>query len=156
MHPLNIQPECFSLLSQIMTTRCHCSARWLQTRQITHRVQRWRWVLRDEEAKCSRLCTSVWLISGARGSAVALGYKPEGHGFETRRDELIFSIFQPHWTLGFTHPVTEISIRNSNIVFLGSRARPVRGADNLTANCVANVGSSTSHKPIGLHGLLQG
>jgi hypothetical protein len=32
------------------------------------------------------------------------------------------------------------------------------GAGNLTdtANCVDNVGSSTSHGPIGLHGLLRG
>jgi hypothetical protein len=43
---------------------------------------------------------------------------------------------------------------------LGSRSRSVRKADNLTAICeptdLDNVGSSTSHNPIGLHGLLQG
>jgi hypothetical protein len=36
--------------------------------------------------------------------------------------------------------------------------QPVRGADNLTtisADCLDNVGSLTSHNPIGLHGLLQ-
>jgi hypothetical protein len=41
-------------------------------------------------------------------------------------------------------------------MFLGSKARPVRGADNLTAICEAIVGSLTSHSPIGLHGLLTG
>jgi hypothetical protein len=38
-------------------------------------------------------------------------------------------------------------------MFLGSKARPVRKADNLTAICESTVGSSTSHNPIGLHGL---
>jgi hypothetical protein len=43
---------------------------------------------------------------------------------------------------------------------LGSKVRPVRGADNLTAiygaDCLDNVGLLTSHNPIGLHGLLRG
>jgi hypothetical protein len=41
-------------------------------------------------------------------------------------------------------------------MFLGSEARPVRKADNLNAECLDRVGSSTSHNPVGLHGLLQG
>jgi hypothetical protein len=40
-------------------------------------------------------------------------------------------------------------------MFLGSRARPVLRADNLTDR-LENVVSSTSHSPIGLHGLLRG
>jgi hypothetical protein len=43
-------------------------------------------------------------------------------------------------------------------MFLRSRARPVRKADNLSllrADCLDNVGSLTSHNPLGLHGLLQ-
>jgi hypothetical protein len=35
--------------------------------------------------------------------------------------------------VGFNQPLTEMSTRNIKIIFLGSRARPVRGADNLTA-----------------------
>jgi hypothetical protein len=36
--------------------------------------------------------------------------------------------------LGFTHPLTEMSTRNIKIImFLGSKARLVRKADNLTA-----------------------
>jgi hypothetical protein len=38
-------------------------------------------------------------------------------------------------------------------------ARPARKADNLTAiwaDCLEDVGASTSHIPMGLHGLLQG
>jgi hypothetical protein len=40
-------------------------------------------------------------------------------------------------TLGpaFTQPLTEMSTRSRNIMFLGSKARPVRRADNLTAIC---------------------
>jgi hypothetical protein len=47
-------------------------------------------------------------------------------------------------------------------MFVGSEVRPVRGADNLTAIyepivwSLDNVGSLTSHNPIGLHGLLRG
>jgi hypothetical protein len=39
-------------------------------------------------------------------------------------------------------------------MFLGSRARPVRKADNLT-DCVNNTEPSTSHYPIGLYGLVE-
>jgi hypothetical protein len=35
--------------------------------------------------------------------------------------------------LGFTEPLKEMSTRNREIMFLGSKARPVRKADNLTA-----------------------
>jgi hypothetical protein len=41
--------------------------------------------------------------------------------------------------------LTEMSARSRNIMFLGSRAHPVRRADNLTAICEPNVGSLTSH-----------
>jgi hypothetical protein len=46
------------------------------------------------------------------------------------------------------------------IMFLGSKLRRVRKADNLTAVCEAvcldNVGSLTSYNLINLHGLLRG
>jgi hypothetical protein len=42
--------------------------------------------------------------------------------------------------------------QKQKIMFLGSKARPVRRADNLTAICEAIV--YTSDNPIGLHGLL--
>jgi hypothetical protein len=45
-------------------------------------------------------------------------------------------------------------------MFLGSKVRRVRKADNLTAIyeqiCLDNVGSLTPHNPIGLQGLLRG
>jgi hypothetical protein len=46
--------------------------------------------------------------------------------------------------------------QKQKIMFLGSRARPVRKADNLTADCLDNVESSTSNNPIGHDGLLRG
>jgi hypothetical protein len=43
--------------------------------------------------------------------------------------------FQPHWALGITQPLKEMSIRSIEIMFLGSKMRPVRMADKLTAMC---------------------
>jgi hypothetical protein len=52
---------------------------------------------------------------------------------------------------GSTQPLTEMSIRN----LPGGKMRPARRADNLAAICEPNI-ASTSHNPVGLHGLLQG
>jgi hypothetical protein len=46
-------------------------------------------------------------------------------------------------------------------MFLGMKGRRVRRADNLTTicestDCLDNVGSLTSHNPIGFQGLLRG
>jgi hypothetical protein len=49
--------------------------------------------------------------------------------------------------LGSTQPLTEMSTRN----IPGGKGRPARKAD-----CLENVGASTSHNPTDLHGLLQG
>jgi hypothetical protein len=57
--------------------------------------------------------------------------------------------------LGSTLPLTEMSTRN----LPGGKERPVRKANNLNAIyelTIGNVGASMSHKPMGLHGLLQG
>jgi hypothetical protein len=53
--------------------------------------------------------------------------------------------------LGSTQPLTEMSTR-----YLpgGGKGRPARRAD-LWADCLENVGASTSQTPMGLHGLLQ-
>jgi hypothetical protein len=53
--------------------------------------------------------------------------------------------------LGSTQSLKKMSARN----LPGGKGRPERGGDNLTAIC-ENVGASTSHNPMGLHGLLQG
>jgi hypothetical protein len=62
--------------------------------------------------------------------------------------------------LGFTQPLTEMSTRRIKIImFLGNKVRRVHRADNLTAisaNCLDNVRSITSHNPIGIHDLLRG
>jgi hypothetical protein len=47
----------------------------------------------------------------------------------------IYLILQPHQALGFTQPLTDMSTREKKKMFMGSRARPVRKADNLTAIC---------------------
>jgi hypothetical protein len=41
--------------------------------------------------------------------------------------------------LEFTQPLIEMSTRNRKIMFLGSRARPMRKANNLAAVCKPNV-----------------
>jgi hypothetical protein len=54
--------------------------------------------------------------------------------------------------LGSTQHVTEMSTRN----LPGGKAQPERKSDKLTADCLENVGASTSQNAVGLHGLLQG
>jgi hypothetical protein len=58
-----------------------------------------------------------------------------------------------------TQSLIEVSPRNLNGVG-GGKGLPARKAHNLTAICEPmsreNVGASTSHNPMGLHGLLQG
>jgi hypothetical protein len=97
----------------------------------------------------------------AHGSGVvkALRYKPEGRGFETQWGEWLLSIYlilPAALGLGVysTSNRNEYRVRNKHVS--GERAQPVREADNLTAHCVDSVGSSTSHNPIGLHGMLLG
>jgi hypothetical protein len=72
-----------------------------------------------------------------RGSLVvkALGcYKPEDRGFETRWGEILNLILPAALRQGFTQPLTELSTGNiKKIIFLWSKVRPVRGADNVTA-----------------------
>jgi hypothetical protein len=69
----------------------------------------------------------------------ALCYKPRGREFETRWGEwIVFNLPKPSGRsrpLGFTQPLTEMSTKNRKIMFLSSKERPVRKADNLTAIC---------------------
>jgi hypothetical protein len=62
----------------------------------------------------------------------ALGYKPEGRGFETRLGETL-NLPNPS---GCTRPwglLSLLSTGNIKKMFLGSEVRLVRGADNPTA-----------------------
>jgi hypothetical protein len=56
---------------------------------------------------------------------------------------------------GSTKPLTEMSSTN----FSRIEERPALMADNFTAHvwadCIENVGTSSSHNPMGLHGLLE-
>jgi hypothetical protein len=62
--------------------------------------------------------------------------------------------------LGMMQPLTEISAIKSFWGGGGSKVRPMLKAENLTdicePDCLENVGSSASHNPICLNGLLQG
>jgi hypothetical protein len=114
----------------------HC---WQETNCLSLCVSPWR--RRNEPpasfARCRLRKTIVGQV-GARGSVVvkALSYKPEGRGFHSRWGEFL-NLPNPSgrtrpW--GFTQPLTEMSIRGIKIImFLGSKARLVRKADNLTA-----------------------
>jgi hypothetical protein len=57
--------------------------------------------------------------------------------------------------LGSTQPLTQMSTRN----LAGGKGRPAHKADNLTAmcaDCLENMGTSTSQNPMGLCCLLEG
>jgi hypothetical protein len=71
---------------------------------------------------------------------------------------LIYLIFPDAQALGFTQPLTEFITRSRKIIFLGSRAGPVRKSNNLTAICEPIVYTmwNPQHNLIGLHSLLQG
>jgi hypothetical protein len=45
----------------------------------------------------------------------------------------IYLILPTALALEFTQPLIELSTRSREIMFLGSKVRPVRGADKLTA-----------------------
>jgi hypothetical protein len=94
----------------------------------------------------------------ARGSVVGWGTMLQA-GKSRVRDPMrwIFSIWpnpsSRPMTLGSTQPLTEMRTRN----LPGGIGRPSRKADNFTAICeLVDVGASTSHNPMSLHGLLQG
>jgi hypothetical protein len=59
--------------------------------------------------------------------------------------------------LGSTQPLTEMSTRKiPGGVKRGRRIRLTQPYCHLIADCLEDVGASTSHTPMGLHGLLQG
>jgi hypothetical protein len=67
--------------------------------------------------------------------ATALCCKPEGRGFDTRRDKLHFSIYLI-LPAALGPRVYSASNRNERkIMFMRNRARPVRKVDNLAAIC---------------------
>jgi hypothetical protein len=63
------------------------------------------------------------------------------------------------YQLGFTQPLTEMSIRSREIMFLRNRVRQARRADYLTAICepiVYTMWDPQHLTTLGLHGLLRG
>jgi hypothetical protein len=101
-----------------------------------------------------RQCVDLWhglreLLRAPRCSVVvkALCYKPEGRGFETRWGEWIFSLYLI-LAAALGPGLYLASNRNEH-----QKQKKYHG---LWADCLDNVGSLTSHNPIGLHSLLLG
>jgi hypothetical protein len=107
-------------------------------------------------------CFTYW-SSIARGSVVAWGTLLQTGRLRVRlltRSLNFFSLSNPSSrkiVLGSTQPLTEMSTRN-----LPGGGEGGTGAEgwqphrHLWADCLENVGASTSHNPTGFHGLLQG
>jgi hypothetical protein len=57
--------------------------------------------------------------------------------------------------LDSTQPLTQMSTRDLTGGVNGGRLVKLTTSPP-TVNCLENVGASTSHKPMGLHGLLEG
>jgi hypothetical protein len=68
---------------------------------------------------------------------ILMCYKPEGRGFQTRLGELLFSIYLtlPAELGSEIHSASDRNEYKKEKNVSGSRARPVRRADNLTAIC---------------------
>jgi hypothetical protein len=93
--------------------------------------------------------TRCWLSHYARSRKVAGSIPDEVTGF--------FDLPNPSsrsMALGSTQPLTEISTRN----LPGGKGRPAltTSPPSMSRLSRENVGASTSHNPMGLHGLLQG
>jgi hypothetical protein len=114
--------------------------------------------LRDEFVIDEIYVISYMISFGAHDSVVGWGttLQAEGCRFDSRwsHDFLIDLIFPA--ALGSTRPPTEMSARNF------PRGLEVAGAwswqlhRHLWADCPEDMRASTSHNPMGLHGLLQG
>jgi hypothetical protein len=103
-----------------------------------------------------------WMcFTDARGCVVDWGniLQAGGRGFNPS-EVMRFVINWPNpssrtMAMESTKPLTEMSTRN----LVGGKGWPALKADNLTAICEPivkkNVGTSTSHNPMGLHGLIQ-
>jgi hypothetical protein len=104
----------------------------------------------------------VW--ERACGSVVVetLCYKLEGHGFETLWGELIFSVYLilPAALHPGIHSASKKWVPEAEkYCFCGIERSQCIGLIALppsVSDCLDDVGSLTSHNPIGLHSLLQG
>jgi hypothetical protein len=62
-------------------------------------------------------------------------YKPEGRGFDTIFFLNLPTPFSRSRPWDFTQPLTEMTTRSRELMFLGSKARLVRKVSKLTAIC---------------------
>jgi hypothetical protein len=98
------------------------------------------------------------LLYSVVGSGATLQAKRSRVRFPLR--SLNFYILRNHsnriMTMGSTQPLTEMSTRNLPRVWNATGTYGWQPYRHLCADCLENMEASTSHKPIGLHGLLQG
>jgi hypothetical protein len=71
-----------------------------------------------------------------REAVQVLRYKPEGRVFDTDEANDLYQFTEG---LEFTQPLTEMRTRSIEIMFLGSRTRPVREANNPITFCKPTV-----------------
>jgi hypothetical protein len=82
--------------------------------------------------------TSNWKRAWSSIVVKALSYEPEGHGSETQWGEWISSIYLILLAAlgpGIYSASNRNEYRSRKIMFLGSKVRPMRRTDNLTAIC---------------------
>jgi hypothetical protein len=91
-------------------------------------------LLHRKEYRPKRWFSLQWFLFEIR-VAKELCYKPEGSGFETLLGDFFLNyLILP--ALRFTQPLTEMSTGNRKIImFLGSKMRRVRRADNVAFIC---------------------
>jgi hypothetical protein len=99
----------------------------------------------------------LWVLNYYRYYSVSW---PEGRGFESRWGGFFFqytSSFQPQYCPGVGSASNRNEYQESSWgVKSGRRVRLTNLPPSVNRLSRANVGSSTSHNPMGLHGLLQG
>jgi hypothetical protein len=107
------------------------------------------------------ICREEYKLWGARSSVVGWGTMLQPWRIAgSIPNEVIKFLNWPNpssrtMALRSTQPLTEMSTRNLS----GGKGRTARKADILIAvwtDCLQNMGTSKSHNPMGLHGLLQG
>jgi hypothetical protein len=80
-------------------------------------------------------------------------------GSSTDQVDFFFNLPNPAsrtMALGSTQPLTEMSTRNFYVGKVGLRVRLTTLPPSVSQLSRENVGASTSHNPMDLHGLLQG